>query len=98
MWFYFPQRLREVPGWLWAVWTAERAEARHGRTRPTATPSRAATGRSETDEEIGEWRCRCPSDPAYDKSMNPRFVSACSVCGAERPRTSDDGGRTGDRR
>lgn len=33
----------------------------------------------------GEWRCRCPSDPDFDKSMNPPFVARCDTCGATRP-------------
>lgn len=34
---------------------------------------------------VGEWRCRCPSDPAYDTSVNPPYVSACTRCGERRP-------------
>lgn len=37
------------------------------------------------DKENGEWRCRCPSDPSFDKSINPAFVKRCNLCGAERP-------------
>lgn len=37
------------------------------------------------DKSKGEWRCRCPSDPKFDTSASPSYVSACAKCGASRP-------------
>ena len=41
---------------------------------------------AEVDAAAGEWRCRCPSDPEFDTSVNPSFFKACGRCGAKRPK------------
>jgi ribosomal protein L40E len=58
---------------LWKVWVPE-----------GATEDDAAV-MAGTRVNLTEWRCFCPSNPDFDKSMNPNFVSACNACGAERP-------------
>lgn len=43
MWFAFPQKWYEVPGFLWRAWASGRAEARRARASATETPSRGRT-------------------------------------------------------
>jgi len=41
---------------------------------------------AEVDAAAGEWRCRCPSDPEFDTSVNPSFFKRCGKCGMKRPK------------
>lgn len=57
MWFYFPQKWYEVPGFLWRAWHSARAEDRLARARATEGPSRpvatpARTPRRPADPEV----------------------------------------------
>lgn len=87
-----------VPVWSeTTAWVFSHAEAeQHAKTfdaevvavqhEPIAYPTMPRMQRSPTvDAFKGEWRCRCPSDPTFDTSINPRCFKACAKCGAERP-------------
>lgn len=58
MWFYFPQRLYEVPGFLWRAWVdgrkeqRSRASATETPSRPAATPYRARPAIADTVDQI----------------------------------------------
>jgi len=41
---------------------------------------------AEVNAEAGEWRCRCPSDPEFDTSVNKIFIKRCGKCGMKRPK------------
>lgn len=44
------------------------------------------TLRPVQNPKVGEWRCGCtPKDPAFDNSINPKWVSRCHRCMVSRP-------------